>query len=42
MGERVDYAIVQDGEPAILVECKRLGHWLQYDYITHFKCAYSD
>ena len=28
-GERVDYAIMQDGKPIILIECKRKGHGLQ-------------
>ena len=33
-GERVDYAIKQDGKPIMLIECKRLGHQFQADDIT--------
>ncbi len=35
-GEKVDYAIMQDGEPIILIECKTLGSNLdKYDSQLH-------
>lgn len=42
-GEKVDYAIMRDGRPAILVECKHLGSQLEFSHASqlyrYFACT---